>query len=104
MLPEATIAVVIDDQDTRTALASDLAQRYAVHYRIVELESATVGEALADIPVLAAVITTVELDGGRHWGRAPVRGAPYPSRHPPGAAGGPRAVGQSSRTTGNGAR
>ncbi len=63
MLPEATIAVVIDDQDTRTALASDLAQRYAVHYRIVELESATVGEALADLPVLAAVITTVELAG-----------------------------------------
>jgi len=63
MFPAATIAVVIDDQDTRSSLAADLEQRYAAHYRIVELESATVGPALADIDVLAAVITTVELEG-----------------------------------------
>jgi thioredoxin reductase (NADPH) len=61
---QPTIALVIDDQDTRAELASDLAQRYAAHYRIAELESATVSEALADINVLAAVVTTVELEGG----------------------------------------
>ncbi len=63
MSPDPTIAVVIDDQDTRAALATDLAQRYAAHYRIVELDSTTVGAALAGIDVLAAVITTVELGG-----------------------------------------
>jgi len=63
MSPEATIAVVIDDQDTRSSMAADLAQRYAAHYRIIELEAAAVSAFLADVTVLAAVITTVELEG-----------------------------------------
>ena len=42
MSPEATIAVVIDDQDTRSSMAADLAQRYAAHYRIIGLEAAAV--------------------------------------------------------------
>jgi thioredoxin reductase (NADPH) len=63
MAPHPTIAVVIDDGETRTSLASDLHQRYDAHYEVVELSSAQAASALAALASVAVVVTMVELDG-----------------------------------------
>jgi thioredoxin reductase (NADPH) len=64
MPPQPTIAAVVDDVETRAALASDLRERYATHYDILELRSADARSAFADIETLAVVITMVDLERG----------------------------------------
>ena len=56
------IAVVLDDPGLRTALAADLRQRYAPDFEVVELSSSAAD--FAPLRRLAAVVSSVELDGG----------------------------------------
>ena len=60
-----TIAVVIDERETRASLATDLRQRFDAHYDIVELPSAEAPSAFAAMDSLALVVTTEALDGER---------------------------------------
>ena len=79
MSPQPTIAVVVDEPETRTSLASDLRQRYTPHYAVLELGSIRGHAALTEVETLAVVITTVELDGDVPRRRAPRRRtAPIP--------------------------
>jgi thioredoxin reductase (NADPH) len=64
MAPQPTIAVVIDETETRTSLGSDLRQRFDAHYDVIELSSAAAPSTLPTVASLAMVITTVELDLG----------------------------------------
>jgi len=57
------IGVVIDDADVRQAIAADLESRYASDFRIVPMTSARAAQELPVIVRLAAVISTVELEG-----------------------------------------
>ena len=63
MTPQPVIAVVVDEPELRVALASDLRQRYSSDYAVLELGSEDVHPALSEVPNLAVVISTVELDG-----------------------------------------
>ena len=60
---DPVIGVVIDDADVRAAIAADLESRYAADYRIVPMTSARAAQELPVIVRLAAVISTVELEG-----------------------------------------
>lgn len=57
------IAVVVDDAQTRAALTADLMRRYAADFDVVELSSAGAESELSATEDLAAVISTVELEG-----------------------------------------
>ena len=63
MTPQPVIAVVVDEPELRVELASDLRQRYGSEYAVLELGSEDVHPALSEVPNLAVVISTVELDG-----------------------------------------
>jgi thioredoxin reductase (NADPH) len=63
MPPRPVIAVVVDQPETRAALAADLGRRYGVDYTILESGSGDVHRALAEVENLAVVISTVVLAG-----------------------------------------
>jgi thioredoxin reductase (NADPH) len=65
MAPRPTIAVVIDDPETRGLLASDLRERYDAHYDLVDLSSAEAPSVFEGLSSLAAVVAPVGLDDGR---------------------------------------
>jgi len=60
-VPWPVIAVVIDEEATRAALAADLERRYAPDFQVVQVTSAAADHELPGIERLAVVISTVEL-------------------------------------------
>jgi thioredoxin reductase (NADPH) len=63
MQPRPVIAVVIDEPQTRAALAADLRQRYAADYAILALGSQNIESALTEVHTVAVVVSAVALAG-----------------------------------------
>jgi thioredoxin reductase (NADPH) len=61
-MPSPVIAVVMDEEETRAAIAADLARRYAPDFDVVPLSSERADSELSVIEPLAVVISTVDIE------------------------------------------